>query len=188
VEVVIIAVRYLVGWLLVVASIPKLSTLNDFQQAVANYEILSPRQLPAFARGLPVLELVTGVALLVGLNLRLAGAIAATMFAGFSVAVVVNLLRGRRIDCGCSGGGGGATSREISWSLVGVNLLLICGTALIVAYPPDTLALMASWPGPAPETTVEAQVALAVGASVALLIAIQALIREYRDLWTAVRQ
>jgi hypothetical protein len=60
---------------------------------------------------------------------RVEGAmLAGTLFGVYSVAIAINLMRGRdRIDCGCGGLG-----QELSWFLVGRNLLLIAGCICIV--------------------------------------------------------
>lgn len=115
----------------------KLLDRHDFALAVEAYELLPERMVPAFALGFPLAELAAGLLLVpdatrtAGIVLALAVLLAAT------AAVVVNLLRGRRvIDCGC----GGLSGRQpISWWLVVRNALLAL-TLLVAAWSPAPAA------------------------------------------------
>lgn len=121
VAVVALASRFAVGLIFVGAGVEKLFDLPEFERAVADYQLL-PRGLNhVMARALPVIELLCGAALLVGLLAPVAGLVAAICLLGFSVAAAINLARGRAIDCGC---GGAAASRQIGWDLVAGDVLL----------------------------------------------------------------
>jgi len=106
-----------------------------FAAVVEGYALL-PRILVApVAVLLPVAEILTGISLLwppTGRNGAMAGLI---ILGAVSLAVVINLARGRRdIDCGCGGASGDQT---LSWSLVARNgvLALLLGLGALHASP-----------------------------------------------------
>lgn len=84
----------------------KLTHPLDSRQAVAAYELLPAPLVDAVAVGLPALELVLGLMLLLGVFLRAAGAVSALLVLGFLVGIGSAWARGLSIDCGCFGGGG----------------------------------------------------------------------------------
>lgn len=102
-----------------------------FEALLAGYGLIPRALLPAVARVLPVAEALLAMALVVPSWRMPAGAGAAVLLAAYLVAILVNLLRGRRdIDCGCS-----PSPRPLSAALALRNLLLVAA-ALIVALPP----------------------------------------------------
>ncbi|MCH8993710.1 MAG: DoxX family membrane protein [Chloroflexi bacterium] len=116
--------RLLLGGLLLLAGITKLTDRAGFRQAVAEYDVL-PRSLERpFAAALPWLETALGVLLLLGLGTTLAASLATPLFLSFGVAIGVNLLRGRYVDCHCFGS---VHSEQIGWPA------LLRSTALVLA-------------------------------------------------------
>lgn len=59
----------------------------------------------------------------------------------FICAVSINLLRGRRIECGCAG----AAAREITWSHVLRNLAFTVMAVIVTVRPVDALSLWSGW-------------------------------------------
>ena len=116
-----LASRFAVGLIFVGAGAAKLFDLGEFERAVADYQLLPPGLNRVIARALPIIELLCGSALLVGIVAPLAALVAASCLLGFSIAAAINLARGRAIDCGC---GGAAASRQIGWDLVIGDLIL----------------------------------------------------------------
>ncbi len=98
----ILIARTILGFVLVAASIVKISNQRKFIQIVRSYELLPKRAAGLVGRILAVSELVVGSTLLLGF-LQPWPALAATgLFSLFCGAVSINLLRGRReIACGC---------------------------------------------------------------------------------------
>ncbi len=77
----------------------------------------------------PLVELVLGVLLVLGVGRRAAAGLAVLLLAGFTVFVVRLLRRGQRAPCACFG----ALSRsELGWSAVVRNLVLI-GLGVVAA-------------------------------------------------------
>lgn len=106
---------------------------RQFEDVVRRFALLPSFAVGPVARLLPAAELVLGGALIVGIGSPLVAAVAAGLFSAFSLAVSVNLLRGRRdISCGCFG----ASSRHrLSWGIAGRGLLLALASVLAASWP-----------------------------------------------------
>src|SRR5919197_1598335 len=109
----------------------------------------------------PAVEVAAGALLAVGLGMRPVAALLALFLVAFSVAVAVNLLRGRTIDCGCFGP---VAQKQITWWTVPRNVVLTAAAIVVAAVQPTALALDRLLPGtPRPD--------VASGSAVALLFA-----------------
>ena len=116
--------RLTLGGLLLLAAITKLTDRAAFQTAVAEYKLLPHTLERPFAAALPVVELTLGVLLLAGLGTAIAAWVAVPVFLSFSIAIGVNMARGRELDCHCFGS---VQSEPIGWPA------LIRSSALVVA-------------------------------------------------------
>jgi hypothetical protein len=130
--------RFAIGFVFLLAAIPKLVERREFERTVANYALLPSRFVPVVAAWLPRLELACALLLVLGIATAFVAAVTALLLAGFAVAVAVNLIRGREMSCGCFST---VAPRRIGWSLVAGDLLLACMAALVVLQAPDVLAL-----------------------------------------------
>lgn len=88
------------------SGVAKLAAPLDAVQAVAAYEILPDSLVEPVAMGLPIVELVLGLMLLVGVFLRPAALMSGLIMACFIIGLASAWARGLSIDCGCFGGGG----------------------------------------------------------------------------------
>lgn len=113
--------RFLLGLVLAAAGVAKIANVADFREAVTNYRLLPQPLVRPVAAALPFVEMAAGGLLLVGAVPRIVAATAATLLTAFTLAVAVNLARGRVLDCGCFGA---ATPRRLSWWTVARNLVL----------------------------------------------------------------
>lgn len=95
--------RYVIGCVLLMAALPKLFARRQFAQAVANYQLLPDRLVHPVAAWLPRVEVICGGCLLLGIAIKPVAAVTGVMLGAFAVAVTVNLIQGREIECGCSG-------------------------------------------------------------------------------------
>ncbi len=131
-----IALRAGLALLLVAAALHKLRDLAAFRAALAGYRLLPERALGAAAAAFALAELGAAGALVLG---ERGGEAAACLFALYSCAIGVNLLRGRReIDCGCFGP---ALRQPLSGALVARNAPLIA-LAGVCALPVRARALV----------------------------------------------
>jgi hypothetical protein len=85
-----------------VGGLGKLRAPDAFEGVVYNYRLLPDAWVRPVARGLPMVELALAAALLPAALRPYAAGTAVALLAIVTLAVGVNLLRGRReIDCGC---------------------------------------------------------------------------------------
>ena len=118
----ILIARLAIGSFLLPSGLGKLADLAGFTSGVRDYRILPNHLVPVFSRLLPWLEIVLALALLLGVLVPIAAVAVSVLVACFTIAVVINLVRGREINCQCHGVAG---SRTISWGTVARNLPLI---------------------------------------------------------------
>ena len=120
------------GLLLAASVWPKLRHFHSFREAVAGYRILPPRATHSGAAALAAAEAGVAAGLLLPTTARGAALAAACLLAVYSIAIGVNLLRGRRdIDCGCAGPG---RRRPLGESLLVRNAALVA-LSLLAALP-----------------------------------------------------
>ena len=110
------AVGLVVGAVLVLASLDKIAHPDRFADIVHDYDMLPLTLVNAFALALPMVEFVTGAALLVGVWRRAAGLLATGLTAMFMLAIAQALLRGLDIECGCFDVSG-MSSTKAGWDL-----------------------------------------------------------------------
>ncbi|WP_433496909.1 DoxX family protein [Sphaerimonospora sp. CA-214678] len=137
------AARLVLGGVLLVAGALKVGAPATSVQAVRAYELLPESLVQIVGYGLPVVEIVIGALLVVGLLTRVSGVISGLVMAAFVVGIASAWARGLRIDCGCFGGGGQLADGQdpnYLWELLRDFGLLACA-AWIVARPPGRLAL-----------------------------------------------
>ena len=99
--------RMLVGGVWVVAGVLKLPDPNDNVRAVRAYDLLPESVVPVVGHALPVLEILVGLCLLLGLLTRVAAVVSALLLVAFVVGIASAWGRGLSIECGCFGGGAG---------------------------------------------------------------------------------
>ena len=91
----------------------KLRTGN-FVETVEDYRLLPSIAVRPIGLLLPWLEAAVGVAIVAGIAPALGLWAAAGLLAVFAIAMAINLVRGRRIACGCKG----SAKTPIGWDLV----------------------------------------------------------------------
>jgi uncharacterized membrane protein YphA (DoxX/SURF4 family) len=98
--------RLVTGGVWIVAGALKLPDPAASVRAVRAYDLLPEAVVPTVGHLLPVLEVVIGVCLVLGLLTRAAAVISALLFLAFIVGIASAWSRGLQIECGCFGGGG----------------------------------------------------------------------------------
>jgi putative oxidoreductase len=96
-----IRVQIALGAIFAAAALPKIIDPPSFAHMIYNYRIVPGALVNLMALAMPWLELLAGVALLLGIWRGTARTIIAAMLVVFIVAIGVNLIRGNAIDCGC---------------------------------------------------------------------------------------
>lgn len=121
----------------VVAALPKIADPPAFAHMIYNYRMLPGGLVNALALVLPWVELLAGLALILGVWKKEAAVVAAVLLIVFIVAIGFNLARGHAVDCGCFDVSSAGKSREellseMKWVLLrDVGLLLLAGQVLV---------------------------------------------------------
>jgi len=133
-----LTLRFVLAFVFLTAAVPKLLAPGEFRRAVANYALLPARLIAPVSTWLPWLELLCGLALLLGVAVLPVAILAGFLLLVFAVAVGANLMRGRQIDCGCFSS---VAPRQIGWGLVAGDLALAGMAVAVAVRNPDVLAV-----------------------------------------------
>jgi uncharacterized membrane protein YphA (DoxX/SURF4 family) len=122
-----VVARLVVGGVWLVAGLLKLPDPAANVRAVRAYELLPETLVPIVGYALPVLEVLVGVCLLVGVLVRANAALSVALLVAFIVGIASAWARGLSIECGCFGGGGGPAqdaAEQYPWELARDAVLL----------------------------------------------------------------
>jgi uncharacterized membrane protein YphA (DoxX/SURF4 family) len=98
--------RLVVGGVWIAAGVLKLPDPSENVRAVRAYQLLPESIVPLVGHVLPILEIVVGACLVIGLLTRVFGVVSALMQLGFIIGISAAWARGLQIDCGCFGSSG----------------------------------------------------------------------------------
>ncbi len=142
--------RLVVGAVWVVAGFLKLPDPAESVRAVRAYQLLPERVVPLVGHGLPVLEILVGGCLVLGLVTRPVAVVSALMLLAFVVGISAAWARGISIDCGCFGGGpdpDADAQAKYKWDILrDVGLFLL---SALLAWRPRTPWAADNWLLPA---------------------------------------
>ena len=96
-----IRVQIALGVIFLMAAWPKIVDPPSFAHMIYNYRILPAGLINITALTMPWLEILAGLALVLGVWVKPARWIVAAMLIVFIVAIAFNLMRDNAIDCGC---------------------------------------------------------------------------------------
>ena len=96
-----LALRWLLGITFIYASYHKIAAPAHFAKIIYGYYLFPDFSINIIAIVLPFLELIAGLALILGIYPRSAAIIINFMLLGFIMALSINLVRGQQFDCGC---------------------------------------------------------------------------------------
>ena len=122
-----LAARLVTGGVWIVAGLIKLPDPAGSVRAVRAYDLLPESVVPTVGLALPLLEVVVGLCLVLGLLTRTMAVVSALLFVAFIIGIASAWARGMEIDCGCFGGGGeleGASAKYPGEIARDVGLLL----------------------------------------------------------------
>lgn len=117
--------RLILGFVFIYAGTQKISNPESFVLAITNYKLLPNWIVNFLAITLPWLELVIGILILFGYSIKENAAIIFSLLMIFNMAILISLVRGLNIDCGCFGNGTQIGILKLSENFVMV-LLSIC--------------------------------------------------------------
>ncbi len=134
--------RLVTGGVWLVAGAIKLPHPYESVRAVRAYDLLPEAIVPTVGHLLPLVEVVVGACLILGLLTRPMAALSGLLFVAFIIGIASAWARGLEIDCGCFGGGGQleGASAQYPWEIArDVALLLL--SAWLVVRPTSRFAL-----------------------------------------------
>lgn len=125
--------RLLVGGVWIVAGALKLPDPAASVRAVRAYSLLPEAIVPTTGHVLPIIEVVVGVALVLGLMTRVMAVVSGLLFLAFIIGISSAWARGLQIDCGCFGGGGYASdaTSDYPWEIARDAGLLLVSAFLV---------------------------------------------------------
>jgi uncharacterized membrane protein YphA (DoxX/SURF4 family) len=135
--------RLVVAGVLIVAGWLKMGAPAISIKAVEAYELLPTAVAEIVGYVLPILEIVIGLLLVVGLLTRLAAIGGALLMLAFVIGIASAWARGLNIDCGCFGGGGALAPGQQANYLPEIlrDLGIFALAAWVAVKPPGRLAL-----------------------------------------------
>ena len=98
--------RLVTGGVWIVAGALKVTDPAASINAIRAYELLPWSVVEPLGYALPAVEIVVGLALVLGAFTRGAAVVSALLFVAFIIGIASVWARGIEIDCGCFGGGG----------------------------------------------------------------------------------
>lgn len=96
-----IRVQIALGAIFVAAAIPKIADPPAFAHMIYNYRLVPGEAINVMAMVLPWVELLIGLALIVGVWRRSSALLAGALLLVFIVALGINLMRDHAVNCGC---------------------------------------------------------------------------------------
>lgn len=96
-----LAARWILGLIFIYASFHKIVSPAEFAKALYGYDLFPAALINLIAIITPFLELVTGLALILGFYPRSAALIVNALLLVFIAVLSINLIRGHEFDCGC---------------------------------------------------------------------------------------
>ncbi|MDP9360636.1 MAG: DoxX family protein [Acidobacteriota bacterium] len=96
-----IRVQLALGAIFVIAALPKIADPPSFAHMIYNYRLVPSSLINISALVMPWVELLAGLALLLGAWKSAARTVITALLAIFIVAISINLARDNAIDCGC---------------------------------------------------------------------------------------
>ncbi len=126
-----IRVQIGLGAIFAIAALPKIADPPSFAHMIYNYRLVPGTLVNAFALVMPWVELLAGLALILGFWRREAALVTGLLILVFVTAIGWNLARGHAVDCGCFDVHAAGRSREeqladMRWVLVrDIGILLM---------------------------------------------------------------
>jgi uncharacterized membrane protein YphA (DoxX/SURF4 family) len=130
-----LAARWILGLTFIYASYHKILAPADFAKIVYGYDLFPSGIINLIAIVVPFIELIAGLALILGIYPRSAVLIINGMLVMFIIVLAINLIRGHEFDCGCfsakeTGYFSSAEStlvRDIIYLILGFQVFLFSG-------------------------------------------------------------
>jgi uncharacterized membrane protein YphA (DoxX/SURF4 family) len=149
--------RLLVGGVWLYAGLIKVGSPESSVTAVRGYQLLSTGLAETVGHVLPMLEIVVGACLILGLLTRIVGGLSALMQIAFIIGIASVWARGIEINCGCFGDGGPnpKASAQYPWEIARDVGLLALSVFLVLRRSTPLAVDGLLFPAPTSEPLVE---------------------------------
>jgi len=135
-NVILLIIRIVLGFIFIYAGAEKISNPESFAISISNYRLIPISTINFLAITLPWIEIVSGTLLLFGISVKENSSIVFSLLFIFTIAIIISLLRGLSIECGCFGKG-----TQIGLMKLGENLLMLIGAFLLIIFGSDLIKL-----------------------------------------------
>jgi putative oxidoreductase len=126
----LLLIRLALGGIFIYAGYAKLRDPWElFALGISSYNILPLSMVEFVARTLPWFEVLLGLALIVGIQLRYSSTVCSLLLLVFFGLLIRAYVKGMEISCGCFGAGGGA----ITWRELLRDGSMLAGSLLMTA-------------------------------------------------------
>ncbi len=128
----IFILRVIIGGLFIYASLDKILHPLDFAKAVDNYRMLPPVMVNILAILIPWVEIICGIALIIGFFSDGAVLSITILLLIFIIAMVQATIRGIDTGCGCFKVTG--ETSKVGWARIGEDILILLATINIIFF------------------------------------------------------
>lgn len=137
-----VAARLVVSGVFIGFGTTKLVDVDQTIRSVRAYRLLPEALVPTVGTALPLLEVLVGLLVLLGLLTRATASVAGLLSLAFVVGIVSAWARGLSIECGCFGTGG-FTPDPVPGYLreLAINAVLVAACLRLLTRPPGRLSL-----------------------------------------------
>lgn len=130
--------RIILGFIFIYSGFIKIIDTQGFSNSISNYKLLPEVFINFFAIILPWIELSSGLLLLLGISVKENAFIINLLLSVFLIAIIISLIRGLDINCGCFGTIGGT---KIGTAKLIENCLLLLTGIILMIYDSKILVL-----------------------------------------------
>ena len=119
--------QIVLGLLFLFAALAKIVDVTSLAREVHNFRLVPFWSEHLVAMTLPWVELMAGLALVLGIRARAGAWVAGALLVGFTLGVALAIARGLNFECGCFGTAAGT---RIGWSKLGENFGMLALAAV----------------------------------------------------------
>lgn len=133
--------RLILGAFFIFSSIDKIIDPETFAQSIENYRFFPIEVVNLISIILPWMEFVVGLLLFLGVQVRENSFIINLLLISFNILIIIALMRGLDIDCGCFGS---AYTQKIGFTKLAENFLLLFFGILLQIHSSNFLTITES--------------------------------------------